>query len=275
MLDDIRRDSRNRIVQRGCCASMMTCEHDQDDRLVIHPQYSGVIGNERLSVAGFVRDSYIFQIARESIVNLLLLHDAQNEIAGTLGNQFSSAAREHPGESAFRIISVGADGFRARAQMIDAAQRTLDLQYYIFRGDETGRMLTEHLLRAAERGVRIRVLIDDGDTVAGDEQILRLLSQHSVELRIFNPARYRGHVRFVRRLEFVLNAGRLDYRMHNKLLVADNAVALIGGRNIGNQYFQIDPESQFTSSVKYAGIEGTSLPSSRSFGINANFKFKK
>ena len=170
----------------------------------------------------------------------------------TLGRQFAGAAHEHPGDSAFRVISVGADGFRARAQMIDAAQKTLDLQYYIFRGDETGRMLTDRLLQAADRGVRIRVLIDDGDTVAGDEQILRLLNHPSVELRIYNPGKYRGHVRFVRRLEFVLNARRLDYRMHNKLLVADNAVALIGGRNIGNQYFQIDPESQFADDDMFA-----------------------
>jgi putative cardiolipin synthase len=170
----------------------------------------------------------------------------------TLGSQFVRAALQHRGESAFRAISVGADGFRARAQLIDAAQRTLDLQYYIFRGDETGRMLTDHLLRAAERGVRIRVLIDDGDTVAGDEQILRLTNHAAVELRIYNPAKYRGHVRFVKRLEFVLNAGRLDYRMHNKLLVADNAAALIGGRNIGNQYFQIDPESQFADDDIFA-----------------------
>jgi len=169
-----------------------------------------------------------------------------------LGSQFAGAARRHPGDSGYREINVGADGFRARAQIIDAAQRTLDLQYYIFRGDETGRMLTDHLLRAAERGVRIRVLIDDGDTVAGDEQILRLNNYHSAELRIYNPGKYRGHVRFVRRLEFVLNAGRLDYRMHNKLLVADNAVALIGGRNIGNQYFQIDPESQFADDDVFA-----------------------
>ena len=136
--------------------------------------------------------------------------------------------------------------------MIDAAQQTLDLQYYIFRGDETGRMLTDHLAQAADRGVRIRILVDDGDTVAGDEQILRLLKQHSVEIRIYNPAKYRGHVKFVRRLEFVLNAGRLDYRMHNKLLVADNAAALIGGRNIGNQYFQVDPESQFADDDVFA-----------------------
>jgi len=169
-----------------------------------------------------------------------------------LGGQFVRAARLHPGDSGFRILSVGADGFRARAQMIDAAQQTLDLQYYIFRGDETGRMLTDHLAQAAERGVRIRVLIDDGDTVAGDEQILRLLKHHSVEIRIYNPAKYRGHVKFVRRLEFVLNAGRLDYRMHNKMLVADNAAALIGGRNIGNQYFQVDPESQFADDDVFA-----------------------
>ena len=169
-----------------------------------------------------------------------------------LGSQFVRAARLHPGDSGFRIISVGADGFRARAQLIDAAQRTLDLQYYIFRGDATGRMLTDHLARAADRGVRIRILIDDGDTVSGDEQILRLLTHQSVELRIFNPARYRGHVKFVRRLEFVLNKGRLDYRMHNKLLVADNAMALIGGRNIGNQYFQVDPESQFADDDVFA-----------------------
>jgi cardiolipin synthase C len=170
----------------------------------------------------------------------------------TLGSQFAGAARRHPGDSAFREINVGADGFRARAQIIDAAQRTLDVQYYIFRGDETGRMLTDHLLRAADRGVRIRVLIDDGDTVAGDEQIQRLNNYRSAELRIYNPGKYRGHARFVRRLEFVLNAGRLDYRMHNKLLVADNAVALIGGRNIGNQYFQIDPESQFADDDVFA-----------------------
>jgi putative cardiolipin synthase len=162
-----------------------------------------------------------------------------------LGQQFAGAAHEHESYSAFRVVGIGVDGFQLRMQLIDAAQRTLDLQYYIFRGDETGRMLTEGLRRAADRGVRIRVLVDDGDTVAGDEQILRLLGHPSVEVRIFNPFDYRGHSRLLRKLDFAFHARRLDYRMHNKLLVADNAVALIGGRNIGNQYFQIDPDSQF------------------------------
>ena len=162
-----------------------------------------------------------------------------------LGQQFAGAAHEHEGYSAFRIINAGVDGFRLRKQMIDAAQRTLDLQYYIFRGDETGRLLTDSLQHAAERGVRIRVLLDDGETVAGDEQILRLLTYPSVEVRIFNPFSYRGHSHLLRGLDFAFHGRRLDHRMHNKLLVADNALALIGGRNVGNQYFQIDPESQF------------------------------
>jgi putative cardiolipin synthase len=169
-----------------------------------------------------------------------------------LGQQFASAAHEHEQQSAFRVVNVGADGFQLRMQMIDAAQRTLDLQYYIFRGDETGRMLTDSLQRAADRGVRIRVLVDDGDTVAGDEQILRLLTYACVEVRIFNPSSYRGHSRLLRRLNFIFNAPRLDYRMHNKLMVADNALALIGGRNVGNQYFQVDPESQFADDDVFA-----------------------
>ena len=162
-----------------------------------------------------------------------------------LGRQFAGEAHEHGDDSGFRIVSVGADGFRIRMQMIDAAQKTLDLQYYIFRGDVTGRLLTDGLARAAKRGVRIRLLIDDADTVPGDEQILRLLDLPSVEVRIFNPYGYRGHSKVMRDLDFLFHASRLNYRMHNKLFVVDNALAVVGGRNIGNQYFQIDPESQF------------------------------
>ncbi|BCB27226.1 phospholipase D family protein [Sulfurimicrobium lacus] len=169
-----------------------------------------------------------------------------------LGRQFENAARAHGGNSGFRIIPVGADGFLTRMQMINAAERTLDLQYFIFRGDDTGRLLTDAVLHAADRGVRVRVLIDDGETVAGDEQITKLEAHASVEIRIFNPFAYRGHVVLFKATEFLFNASRLDYRMHNKLLVVDNAVALIGGRNIGDQYFQIDPEAQFADDDVFA-----------------------
>jgi putative cardiolipin synthase len=169
-----------------------------------------------------------------------------------LGRQFDNAGSDHNGNSGFRIIPVGADGFLIRMQMINAAQRTIDLQYFIFHGDDTGRLLTGAVLHAADRGVRVRILVDDGETNAGDEQLTALEAHPSIELRIFNPFAYRGHSTLLRAVEFASNASRLDYRMHNKLLVVDNAVALIGGRNIGDQYFQIDPESQFADDDVFA-----------------------
>ena len=96
------------------------------------------------------------------------------------------------------------------------------------------------------------MLIDDGDTVDGDEQITALEAHPQIEVRIFNPFVYRGHLDLLRDVEFVLSASRLDYRMHNKLFVVDNAIALIGGRNIGDQYFQVDPDSQFADDDVFA-----------------------
>ncbi|HEY6298958.1 MAG TPA: phospholipase D family protein [Candidatus Binatus sp.] len=175
------------------------------------------------------------------VVSIALTHPEDTR----LGRQFDGAARKHEGNSAFRLLSVGVDGFLARAQMINTAERTLDLEYFIFRQDDTGQLLTEALLRAADRGVRVRVLVDDGDTLEGDEQIAALSAHPKIEIRIYNPFTYRGHTELFRDIEFMFNAPRLDYRMHNKLLVVDGTIALVGGRNIGDQYFQVDPESQF------------------------------
>lgn len=160
------------------------------------------------------------------------------------GRQFAAAARKHGGNSGFRLLTVGVDGFLTRVQMVNAAERSIDIQYFIFRADETGQLLTEAVLRAADRGVRVRVLIDDGETIAGDDQLVALDAHPRIEVRIFNPFAYRGHSMFLRGLEFTLSNARLDYRMHNKLMVVDNAIALIGGRNVGDEYFQVDPDSQ-------------------------------
>jgi putative cardiolipin synthase len=162
-----------------------------------------------------------------------------------LGRTFLPLTKQHGSDSGFRMVSEGVDGLTARVELIDAAQRSLDLQTYIFHADESGNLIARALLRAADRGVRIRILTDDGETVAGDERILSLAARSGIEIRIFNPLRYRGHNRVLRAVEFLLDEGRLDYRMHDKLMVADGVVAIIGGRNIGDQYFQIDPASQF------------------------------
>ncbi|HVN46206.1 MAG TPA: phospholipase D family protein [Steroidobacteraceae bacterium] len=158
---------------------------------------------------------------------------------------YLSADREHPAESGFHLYSAGIDGLLLRLELIEAAHSSLDLQYYIFHGDESGKLITEALSRAAARGVRVRVLVDDGETIPGDEQLFALAGARNVEIRVFNPWRYRGHNGFLRGVEYLFSHARLDFRMHNKLFIADRAVALVGGRNIGDEYFQVDPGWQF------------------------------
>jgi cardiolipin synthase C len=158
---------------------------------------------------------------------------------------FLRAERAHGAESGFRLYSVGIDGLLLRLELIEAAQSSLDLQYYIFHGDESGKLITEALDRAAARGVRVRIIIDDVETIRGDEQLYALAGVPNVEVRIFNPWRYRGHVGLLRGMEYLLGHSRLDFRMHNKLFIADGAIALFGGRNIGDEYFQVDPAWQF------------------------------
>jgi putative cardiolipin synthase len=165
--------------------------------------------------------------------------------ATRLGRLLEAGVAAHPGNSGYRLLPAGVDGFVSRVQMIDAAERSIDMQYYIFRQDETGRLLTDAVLRAADRGVKVRILTDDGETVKGDGRLAALDAHALIEVRVFNPFAYRGNALFPRALEFALNKPRLDYRMHNKLFVVDNEIALVGGRNLGDQYFQVDPESQF------------------------------
>ncbi|MDP9082745.1 MAG: phospholipase D family protein [Pseudomonadota bacterium] len=181
--------------------------------------------------------------------SLAFAHPEQTRV----GAKFDSEARAHPQKSGFRMLSVGADAFAARMQMVAAAERTLDVQYYIFAADTTGLLLTGALLGAADRGVHVRALVDDGETSHGDEQILALAAHPQIEVRVFNPFAFRGHLRVLRALEFLFESQRLDYRMHNKLFVADNATALIGGRNIGDAYFQVDPQAQYADDDVFVG----------------------
>lgn len=152
---------------------------------------------------------------------------------------------QHRPESGFRLVSAGLEGLLLRIELIDEARSSVDLQYYIFRCDDTGRLVQQAVLRAADRGVHVRIVTDDGETVAGDEKLLLLAAHPRIEVRVFNPFAYRGHNGLLRTLDFLLHKSRLDYRMHNKLMVVDGSVAVAGGRNIGDQYFQVNPDSQF------------------------------
>ena len=162
-----------------------------------------------------------------------------------LGKQVEAPARAHSGLAGFRLVPQGVDSFLLRAELANAAERTLDLQYFIIQNDATGKMLMDGVLRAAERGVRVRMLLDDSDDVARDRQILALGAHKNIEIRVFNPFLSRGILDFMRYVEFMVASSRLNYRMHNKLFVADNSVAILGGRNIGDEYFQASKETEF------------------------------
>ena len=163
----------------------------------------------------------------------------------TLGKRFAARAKEHPGTSGFRLLSDGAESFSLRMQIAEKAEKTLDVQYFVLQQDDTGQLLLSALLAAADRGVRVRILLDDALGIDGGAMIRPLSAHQNIEIRVFNPYLTRQELTFLRGVEYLLQVGRLDYRMHNKLFVGDNAIAVTGGRNIGDEYFQASTELEF------------------------------
>lgn len=156
----------------------------------------------------------------------------------TLGKRFDALAREHPGLSGFRLLVDGTNGFVLRQQIATKAERTLDVQYFLLQQDDTGKLLLGSLLDAADRGVRVRLLLDDAEAFDIGSMIRPLAAHPKIEIRIFNPFVVRRELSVFRWAEFVVGGRRLNYRMHNKLFIGDNAFAITGGRNIGDAYFQ-------------------------------------
>ena len=160
----------------------------------------------------------------------------------TVGALFQEAADKHPGLSGFSIIRQGGQAFMARLAMADLAEKTLDGQYYIWDGDTTGLILADHLLRAADRGVRVRLLIDDHYmSESRDNNIAALDAHPNIEIRFFNPVRNRRW----RMMSMLAEFGRVNHRMHNKLFVMDNAVGIVGGRNIADVYFGVQKDHNY------------------------------
>jgi putative cardiolipin synthase len=148
------------------------------------------------------------------------------------------------GESGMILLSGNLDAFAARIVAAREAGRSLDLQYYLWHDDMTGRLLADEVLRAADRGVRVRILLDDINARRNDQTSLALNAHPNINVRLFNPSRSRhGPVRLA--LETVLRAARITRRMHNKAWIADGRVAVVGGRNIGDPYFDAASVSNF------------------------------
>jgi putative cardiolipin synthase len=150
-----------------------------------------------------------------------------------LAKVFDPSVTAHPDRSGVRALQSAEDAFAARILLARRADRSLDVQYYIWRNDTTGKLVWQALWDAAERGVRVRVLLDDANTGGLDPMLATLDAHPNIEIRLFNPFANRGF----RVSDFALDFSRVNRRMHNKSFTADNQLTIVGGRNIGDEYF--------------------------------------
>jgi len=159
-----------------------------------------------------------------------------------IGRARRDEIRNHRDESGFLLLGNGLDAFVARAVLANAADRSIDAQYYLLHGDLTGKLFVDQLIKAADRGVRVRLLVDDMD-LGGRTLGAAVLDSHpNIEVRLFNPFS-RGSSRIA---QLVTRFGSVTRRMHNKSFTVDNQAAIVGGRNIGDEYFGADPDLAFT-----------------------------
>jgi putative cardiolipin synthase len=161
----------------------------------------------------------------------------------SLGQGLMPLIDAHPEQSGFLLLSHGVEALEKRLALVDAAERALDIQYYIWNSDRSGRLMAAHVLAAAERGVKVRLLLDDIN-VGDRDQVLAILDSHPrIQVRVYNPFRHRsGLAKWVGALA---ELGRINRRMHNKVLLVDASAAIVGGRNIGDEYFDLHPQLNF------------------------------
>ena len=147
-----------------------------------------------------------------------------------LGRAYADSAKyARPGDSGYRLLNNGISALMTRAAMADLAEKAIDVQYYIFDNDDVGRFLLERLLAAAERGVRVRILLDDSELDFEDHFLAQLDAHPNIEIRLFNPLP--GRARWSRALQLVMHLDRLGRRMHNKVFAVDGQAAVLGGHS--------------------------------------------
>jgi putative cardiolipin synthase len=165
--------------------------------------------------------------------------DATTSLAGYA----AEFGRHHGvGASGFAAVDANSDGLLWRLAMIDTAERSLDVLYYLWYDDLGGILLLEHLIQAAERGVRVRAVVDDTLFLKGKQGLANLSAHPNIEIRVFNPWASSG---VARAFETAGRMKKLNHRMHNKLLIADNQMAILGGRNVGDHYFGLHHKYNF------------------------------
>ena len=147
--------------------------------------------------------------------------------------------------SGFLMLARNDDALKWRLLLADLAEETLDMQYYVWKGDASADLLLDRVIKAADRGVRVRLLVDDVLHMGADPAIAALSRHPQIEVRLFNPLENRNESTFIRAMEFAGKIKQLNHRMHNKLFMADSRLAIMGGRNIGNEYFGLKRKQNF------------------------------
>jgi cardiolipin synthase C len=172
-------------------------------------------------------------------------HAITNPQTTPLGRALAPFVAAHPGQSGFRLLTDGTDALQMRIALARAATTTLDLQYYIAEEDTTGRLLLAAALYVADRGVRVRLLVDDLNLDDNQHLMVALSTHPSIEVRVFNPFGSTRRSVFERTENIVTRIDRFTRRMHNKAMIADGSSAIVGGRNLGDEYFSASPTLQF------------------------------
>ncbi len=152
----------------------------------------------------------------------------------------------HPGQSGFRLLANGTDALQTRIALARAATQTLDMQYYIANEDTTGKLLLGAALYAADRGVRVRMLVDDLNFRDIDSLMAALDTHPLIEIRVFNPYGSAQGSMFARTTNLLTKLDQFTRRMHNKAMIVDNQAAIVGGRNLGDEYFNASPTLEFS-----------------------------
>ncbi|PAJ88202.1 phospholipase D family protein [Burkholderia ubonensis] len=172
-------------------------------------------------------------------------HALPADAATSLRDALAAPGAARPGESGFRLLADGAAALQMRIALARAATRTLDMQYYIATEDTTGKLLLGAALYAADRGVRVRMLVDDLNFHDIDRVMAGLNTHPNIEIRVFNPFGASQRDVMQRTAIFFTRIDRFTRRMHNKAMIADNQIAIVGGRNLGDEYFSASPTLQF------------------------------
>ncbi|MEE2826094.1 MAG: phospholipase D family protein [Planctomycetota bacterium] len=162
----------------------------------------------------------------------------QNPEQTYLGKEAAALAARHPEESGFLLLDRGAEAMSWRLLLSDASEKTIDAQYFLWKNDLAGQVFMQRLLAAAQRGIRVRVLLDDSMTEADPVYLAKFGAHPNIELRLYKPFGPKRKSTVLRWLDYARDLEVLNQRMHNKLFIVDGSMAIVGGRNIANEYFE-------------------------------------